>query len=256
MPEIPYLSPADVAILKEVVSYYRGRRPEQLRGQTDEDEVLAPEVYIALTPEDGIGGRVDLNPGFAECPIYRIVNNLLVPIETLSHLVYNLSSSSIDGDEYVDVKRDKFGTWIAGSGGGGGGSGAYPRFLARLTDKTYAFGWIRYAWERVLESTDPAPLEFNFDPTPINSGSFLENPAFHIDNVDLPLPQIVWLSRAKDGINYLIDNEPRWEAVRKTDDTPVVIDGVTYWPGVVMIYDQTDKVWVDGEEVLLIDGNA
>lgn len=120
MPEIPYLTAADVAFLKEMANYYRNRRPEQLRGQVDEDEVLAPETYLAKTMGSGMSGLQETitydRPGFGDCQVYRVIDagpyTQLEPVRGLIKTVFNLSVDSIPANSWVPVTRDKFGTWI------------------------------------------------------------------------------------------------------------------------------------------------
>lgn len=92
-----------------------------------EDDHQAPEVYVAITPEDGIdaliisddGGPV---PGQALCNIYKLVQletsyELQSIGEDTLKLVNNLSTDGLDGDEFLLVIRDKFGDWYAVTGG-------------------------------------------------------------------------------------------------------------------------------------------
>jgi len=66
-------------------------------------------------------------PGSADCDIYQIVddgdgNVTLEYVESFFQTVYNVSSSAIDGDTWVVIKREKYGKWLVeppGSGGGG-----------------------------------------------------------------------------------------------------------------------------------------
>lgn len=89
----------------------------------------APEVYIALVPSGGIpacegvtgtGGPSFLAgdvPGYADCGIYRLVNGVIYYTRQTKK-VYNLSGDVIT-QQWITVKRDKFGQWFADTGGGG-----------------------------------------------------------------------------------------------------------------------------------------
>lgn len=91
----------------------------------------SPDVYVAKTPSGGIPAMIGLEPGYAECEIYKQlpvsfgsdqtkIEALLNPDNSsYTQLVRNVSSSSIT-NEYVVIKRDKFGFWMVDVGGGGG----------------------------------------------------------------------------------------------------------------------------------------
>ncbi len=134
------LTESDVLVLKEIVARVRGSLTNpQSRPGFELEGHQAPEVYIARTPEDGIDGITEESgsssgsiagagdaPGCADCDIYRIVNDgsecgSLVPVSSLFKRVYNLSSTAIAGDTWVQVHRDKYGHWLAITGGGGEG---------------------------------------------------------------------------------------------------------------------------------------
>ena len=109
------------------------------------DDPMAPEVYIARTPAGGIpaltegvgtgtgtGSGCDYDePGYATCPIYRILpptgtgshdcDHHIEPVNGLTRTVFNLSSSSVAGNSWVLVVRDKWGSWFVPPSGGGGG---------------------------------------------------------------------------------------------------------------------------------------
>lgn len=123
----------------------RGRDPS-----LDAQDWLPPEVYVALTPPEGIdalsidtdtGTGTELagtgtgegnTPGFADCDIYRVIHAgtppddtpNLHPVGSLNKRVHNISSTPIGGSTWILVIRDKFGIWFAsGSLGGGTGTG-------------------------------------------------------------------------------------------------------------------------------------
>lgn len=88
----------------------------------------APEVYIALVPSGGIpacegttgtgGPNFEAGdvPGYADCGIYRLVNGIIYYTRQTKR-VYNLSGDVIT-QQWITVKRDKFGQWFADTGGG------------------------------------------------------------------------------------------------------------------------------------------
>lgn len=121
------LTSKDVAAIKRLLAQVRGRPNNSSLGpsdQWDHEEFPAPEVYIALTPAAGIPaltpevgtgtlGEGDI-VGAAECDIYCVdSNDVLRPVLGLSKRVLNLSSNDIGGLDWVAIKRDKFGSWLA-----------------------------------------------------------------------------------------------------------------------------------------------
>lgn len=127
MAEAYVLTREDVMALKDIARAVRGnvRIP---RFQVPDSISQAPEVYIAKTPAGGIpalsgaGTSGDI-PGHALCQIYRIIDNdsggtapaavSLWTADELKKTVYNLSSSTIAGNKWTPVMRDKFGDWLA-----------------------------------------------------------------------------------------------------------------------------------------------
>lgn len=124
MPYI-FLTDSDHAALREMLRERQGgrvnapnRQPSRLAEEQSGHQ--APEVYIALTPTDGIPARVGTTPGSAECVIQHIDSTGdLAEVASFAQPVYNVSTSAVAGDEYISVKRDKYGTWLADTGGGG-----------------------------------------------------------------------------------------------------------------------------------------
>lgn len=142
--ELYALSAAEVAAFKELVEDLRRRlstvpdRP--IHYETDHQ---APEVYAAKTPAGGIpaltvgagtGANEDDEPGYADCEIYQVGGTLADPVlqrvTQLSHRVYNLSDTAVDGDTWVLVARDKFGSWLVTGTVGGGSEVEYIRCKA------------------------------------------------------------------------------------------------------------------------------
>lgn len=136
MAEIYWLSANDRQSLKELLREHE-RRSRNTTGRIgaqdiEHQEYMTPEVYVARTPAGGIPA-LDENttgtsttalgddvPGYAECDIYRIIddetggdNPVLKPVEELSKRVHNLSIFPIDEYQLIQVIRDKFGNWYA-----------------------------------------------------------------------------------------------------------------------------------------------
>ncbi len=98
----------------------------------------APDVYVALTPSSGIPplvkdttigtGTGSFEPGdhagWAYCNLYEIAlggspvgsataDNTIYGLGGSSIKVYNLSTTAIPGDTWIQVNRDKGGNWLA-----------------------------------------------------------------------------------------------------------------------------------------------
>ncbi len=112
-----YLSESDLAVLKEMLAWYK-RQPGNTQNRHGDSSIdfadhPAPEVYVAFTPLAGIPALVDATPGSATCDIYRILNGVLVPAGSpLQRTVYNISQTTVVGGTYVKVERDKWGSWV------------------------------------------------------------------------------------------------------------------------------------------------
>lgn len=124
-----YLSERDVSVLKDIIGEYLRRKPQQRRPRQEVSLPPSPETYVAYIGPDGIpalsrgaqtgtgtGSHLgDDVPGSAECDIYRIYDAggtpRLAPVES-SRLVYNLSTSPVDGHGWRPVTRDAFGSWL------------------------------------------------------------------------------------------------------------------------------------------------
>ena len=133
MPEVVVLSPADAALLREVIQWAKSRRfntqGRPSHGAISHEEMQAPDVYVARTPRGGIpastinftatgtGTGSDLVEGpmaSAECVIYRADTGGMVPAivsQSFTQRVYNLSDVKVPQFKFVLVKRDKWGTW-------------------------------------------------------------------------------------------------------------------------------------------------
>lgn len=137
------LTEQDFLLFREMKEWFR-RQTMNTRNRPDAPSELgtAPEVYIARTPSGGIPalstgawtmgsgtGTVvqDDVPGSAtECWIFCIESGVLVPLH-VKQTVYNLSLNDVEGDLWIPVVRDKFGSWLVAAGGtGGSGGGSSP----------------------------------------------------------------------------------------------------------------------------------
>jgi hypothetical protein len=148
-----FLTPEDREVVQRMIES-EGRRWRGLQahgesaGDADDQEILAPEVYVARTPTGGIpalaegstswtgtgttthsgtGTEIleDDSPGEADCLIWQTVRSSagtprLVPMDSYPHRVLNLSTTAVPGNAWVLIKRVKEGEWYAEVGGGGG----------------------------------------------------------------------------------------------------------------------------------------
>lgn len=127
-----YLTEEDLKVLRDVIARERSRQGRTTGRQgVDWDEHQAPEVYVARTPYAGISGLTTVGTGThldtgtgtgtgvtgddvagsASCAIYQVVDGEFLSIGT-SLLVHNYSTEAVEGDKWVLVLRDKFGTWF------------------------------------------------------------------------------------------------------------------------------------------------
>lgn len=131
MPEELFgLTNEDRQLLKQWLEMMRKQRVNPVnRPHVEEPESQTPDVYIALTPPAGIaandvtagtagagttGGVTGATPGSADCSVYRLDLATGDLIYTgFTQKVYNLSTSAIGGNEWVNIARDKWGTWLA-----------------------------------------------------------------------------------------------------------------------------------------------
>ncbi len=132
----------------------------------------------------------------------------------------------------------------------------------RLTDKVYeADGWIAYSWVRVLDTTDPVVLTWVDTEDTGGPGNF---PLYEVNNIDLVFtaapvvageeddhPTIVEATRGQ-GDYWLCDMVPRWEFVEKTGDFNSQGEATAK----LLRYDQDTGMWIQVEDVILIDANA
>lgn len=118
-----FLTQADLVAMKELVSAFRNGRLSLRPGPID-DTHQAPEVYVALVPEEGLPALQRLGtgtteqdgdtPGSVVCEIFRLIDGRLQSIGR-SFPIYNLGGDVSHG--WVLVQRDKFGTWWVSTAG-------------------------------------------------------------------------------------------------------------------------------------------
>lgn len=160
------LSQGDVDALRHFSVLASKRTNLHDPGKVDHEEQPGPEVHIFYVPSGGISalyqsstpgtGTTELQddvPGFADCEVWRILDDtidfdpVLAPVPDLTYRVYNIWDNDIPGLSLVIAQRDKFGTWIVqqvlgedvgtGSGTSGGSSptsGAVDCELAGVND--------------------------------------------------------------------------------------------------------------------------
>lgn len=275
------LTDSDIAVLRLLVADYRARVRNTTGRPAPEDEgYLPPEVYVAKTPAGGIGPVVNEDmtgtgtgtgtadePGYADLDIWRLLRDTdnrwkLRRATAGRKRVYNLGTSSVSGDTWVLVLRDKHGQWYVSTGGGGSN-----RRLARLTGKRYATGPHGeavpiYSGEFLSTSGNP-PVEtptgeyFGIPDLDIYTGTGADidtgtgtgttvtgdtilalKPAYHVDNIDIPVPWVTEVWPSDDNSCYLFGAEPRWEFVQQTSE----IDPVTATAaGNLLRWDQNTK---------------
>lgn len=146
------LTEDDVKLLKQMAGAFRKKREVILQYSREADNLPAPDVYVALTPEGGIPaltyspaglyevtgtagsgtgsdvgtGTADVYPipGFADCEIYQLSRELtdepyLSEMAFLDHRVYNCSENAVERSKFIVIFRDKNGIWWASSIQGG-----------------------------------------------------------------------------------------------------------------------------------------
>lgn len=101
------------ALVGLVRQQYRQTGLHRSGSSTPEDLGTSPDVYAALTPVGGIPARSSNQLGAAECIVYRSIDGQLVALDGVLRTVNNLTTSSIPGETWVKITRDKFGTWYA-----------------------------------------------------------------------------------------------------------------------------------------------
>jgi hypothetical protein len=237
---------------------------------------LPTDGIPGLTEKFGTGtGTAPLlvAPGFSDnCDIYRVIESSygspqLVAVTSFSKRVYNTSPAKLAGNQWLLIERDAYGSWFPAAGGSGV-DGRYIRLLA----KHYLGDQPNYDWQGVkdfvltastigisgtgtIHATTLHDLLWRYT---AEKGSLADgDTALHVNRVDLPVDpelytgtgspppfvsdSIVWARKGQAGNYQLIDQMPHWENV-VTTGVAFVEDGVTYYPGKVLRYDQTLKI--------------
>ncbi len=149
-----FLTPEDRETLDRLIAaesrrFRSVRKSGEAAADVDDQEFLAPEVFVARTPAGGIpalgegytswtgtgtlthvGTGTELleddAPGYADCAVWRVLGEgvgetpVLSPLDAPYYRVYNMSTSAVAGNTWVLVMRDKPGAWWVVQGGGGG----------------------------------------------------------------------------------------------------------------------------------------
>lgn len=144
--KFPVLSEADLKVLRELIVKSSklltgGRSLGMEKLFNPGDDLITPEVYVALVPIEGIpplqftgvstgtgtststgtgeGPEKGDEPGYAECDIYRILDVYpnqpeLIPVSVNPLRVFNISYDWIPGyTTWVLVQKTKTGEWVA-----------------------------------------------------------------------------------------------------------------------------------------------
>lgn len=115
----------DIQLLKGIIQKVKSypATPPKRYYSNDEEGVIYPETYIALTPSSGIsaltyedvsgtGNDGSVYPGYAECSIYMIDSPygtpVLIPLFDRTKTVYNISTCPIPGNTYVPIIKEKY----------------------------------------------------------------------------------------------------------------------------------------------------
>lgn len=115
------LTQDDVTKLKNLLRTVEERGLNVGRATRPEDDPTAPDTYVALIPSGGIPARSGTTPGSATCDTYKVINRDTAPelVATgFTKLVINLSTATIEEGEYVEINKDKYGTWLVGPASG------------------------------------------------------------------------------------------------------------------------------------------
>lgn len=117
------LSEADVRAIRSLIGEARQRRVNTTgRPGVPTQVPEAPELYVARTPAAGIP-PIDLGgdgigtgdePGSADCYVYQLnPDGELRPVPGVFRKVYSLLFTTIPGNQWIIIARDKFGAWWA-----------------------------------------------------------------------------------------------------------------------------------------------
>lgn len=171
------LSESDEQVLRQLIDEHRSRQMRPINRPAPIVPLpTTPDVYIALTPIDGIPALVaDKNvgtstgsgtalrigtkntPGYADCQIYMVVFSKdkdsngnpvpdLFPVGTMTQRVFNFGVT-VGGDQWVLVKKDKFGVWFVETmcGSDSPSSISIPSAFAALSPSGFVVTWKEYS---------------------------------------------------------------------------------------------------------------
>jgi len=113
---------SEANVLRKMITEYR-RSGRKLTWLNDDDDLFAPEVYVAKTPSGGIPALSGSITGSAVCTIYKMDpytgtgtgsgEDVLELVQAgFDETVHNVSDIAIPGESYKIVWRDKFGDWV------------------------------------------------------------------------------------------------------------------------------------------------
>ena len=157
------LTSDDLALLRNIVAWWRGSRIGDNSIDTTRDPQRSPELYAAKTPQGGIPRRYSLRPGRASCKIYRLspiaLGSQIADLEPIlnpdgtraTKLVYNLATSDATA-EFIRITRDKYGMWLvdcpcseqsslSSSSSGSPSSGSSSGLVERFVCERWLFRW-------------------------------------------------------------------------------------------------------------------
>lgn len=152
-------SKADWDLIRQMADWWRRQTPPGTP-YIPEELGQSPDVYIARSPPSGIPGLVEETgtgvgqendiPGSAVCDIYKISHSedRLYEVEGFTKTVRNISISTIAGNTWVLVVRDKFGDWFAVVGGSGTKRGKLDDILSYQGNATMSV----WAWNGSAEA--------------------------------------------------------------------------------------------------------
>lgn len=134
---INYLTNDDVRKLRELYRWVKDKPGFSSYGpgrggrldNVEHEETTAPELYVARTPPSGIPALeetgtgtdgLDDEPGYAECEVYQLLDDdqdsPRLYLTGNQKRVYNITTITIPGDEWILVARDKWGSWYVVTG--------------------------------------------------------------------------------------------------------------------------------------------
>lgn len=130
------LTDADHKLIQEFLNKARQRvvNTQNREGVNIEDDIQTPDVYVALTPLNGIPAMSGGYPGYETCEVFQLLPTQFAPtpgsgtgsespaadrpyqlndagFQILE--VFNLSDVDIAGESYIVVEKDKWGRWLA-----------------------------------------------------------------------------------------------------------------------------------------------